>query len=380
MAGMVDHSTSLASFSVWCGAYTSPNGTGIGISAVSAATNVPNLPKLDVARRDALGDERPRLEAVSVDVAADADSPSFLAAHPRLPLLYAVAEFDGTVQAYRRTGETRLESVGMPWPAGSAACHIFVDPHCRFLIVTCWGDGAVLFYELDTAGQIVSRASAAPATDPYPGADRQSRAHASALLPDGRVLTTDLGYDVLRVWHVEAGEGLILEQELSLGEGVGPRHLAVHPSGHVYVVTEYSIEVLVIGQDAGERFEVIDRIPATAAGAQPTDAAAEISLNDAGTRVYATVRGSNRLSTFEVQQVGARLQLIGDVDCGGNWPRHHLQLDNWLFVANQLSNEVSVFSLDASSGLPSTPLGSIPIGTPTCLIPRSEHEPTHHEY
>ena len=104
---------------------------------------------------------------------------------------------------------------------------------------------------------IVSRQSAAPATDPYASAfadaARPSRAHATARLADGRILTTDLGHDILRVWHVQAGTGLVLDQELPLGVGVGPRHLAVHPSGHVYVVTEYSIEVLVIGQNSSGR-------------------------------------------------------------------------------------------------------------------------------
>ena len=365
---MVDQSTVLPSVSLWCGSYTSPNGTGAGISA------------LDAPEHGAAPD------AVAVQAAATTDSPSFLAEHPTLPLLYAVAEFDGTVQAFRRTGDAALEPVGSPWPAGTAACHVFVDPAGRFLIVACWGDGAVLYYELDAEGLIVSRQSAAPAADPYaaidltpdltadptlaPDAARPSRAHATALLPDGRILTTDLGHDLLRVWRVEPGTGLVLDQELPLGKGSGPRHIAVHPSGHVYIVTEYSIEVLVIGQNPRGLLEVIDRIPATAAVALSTDAAAEISLNEAGTRVYVTVRGSNRLSTFDVQAGGARLALLGDVDCGGNWPRHHLQYGDWLFVANQLSNDVSVFALDADSGLPSEPLGSIPVGSPTCLVPR----------
>lgn len=352
---MVDQSTALPALSLWCGGYTSPTGTAPGISALGRAPGA--------------------AEPASV-TAVVAGSPSFMAAHPTLSLIYAVLEVDGTVQAFRRVAETGLEPIGAEWPAGPAACHVFVDPEGRFLVVTCWGDGAVLFYELDADGAIVSRHSAAAATDPYPGADRQSRAHATALLPDGRILTTDLGFDVLRVWRVEptgsatAGTGLILTQELPLGAGTGPRHLTVHSSGHVYVVTEYSIEAVVIGQDSDGILDVRGRIPATIAGAQSTDSAAEISLNEAGTRVYVTVRGSNRLSTLEVQNEGARLELIGDVDCGGNWPRHHLQLGEWLFVANQLSNEVSVFSLDPSSGLPATPVGSIPVGSPSCLIPR----------
>ena len=79
----------LPSLSLWTGAYTSPNGTGRGISALGVA--------LDAAD----------LNSARVNLAVAADSPSFLAEHPSLPLLYAVAEFDGTVQAFRRVGRNR---------------------------------------------------------------------------------------------------------------------------------------------------------------------------------------------------------------------------------------------------------------------------------
>ena len=43
--------------------------------------------------------------------AVKADSPSFIAVHPTLPVVYAVAEQRQMVQAFRRSGEFGLEPV-----------------------------------------------------------------------------------------------------------------------------------------------------------------------------------------------------------------------------------------------------------------------------
>lgn len=257
-----------------------------------------------------------------------------------------------------------------------------MDARGRFAVVTCYGDGNVLTYELDAAGCIVSRRQAAPANDPYAGdaaigrqsvngsaapGDRTSRAHASLELPDGRILTTDLGFDLLREWHFEPEVGLVLDHETALPAGSGPRHLARHPSGCVYVVTEYSIEVVVLAPDAVGRLQIVAGTPATVGGMIDGDAAAHITVDETGEYVHVTIRGSNRIAMLAVHDAGRRLEPILDVDCGGDWPRHHLHSGDRLLVANQRSNAVAVFRLDMH-GLPGESLQSLAVGSPTCLV------------
>ena len=172
---------------IWTGSYTADSGgSATGIGAITTT--------VDGAGRW-LGD------------AAAADSPSFLAAHPSLPVVYAVAEQAGDRPCLPPFGRVwpRARRSGMARPA-RRPCHVAVDPSGRFLVVCCWGDGQVLFYELDGDGGILNRAAAAPSRDPYgdaPGAERRpSRAHAALMLADGRVMTTDLGRDLLRIWTV----------------------------------------------------------------------------------------------------------------------------------------------------------------------------------
>lgn len=304
--------------------------------------------------------------------AARADSPSFVAAHPTLPVVYAVAEHRQLVRAFRRTGHFGLEPFGEPQPAGAAACHAAVDPLGRFLTVACWGDGQVILYELDHDGGITGRFAAAPSADPHgapaPGPPRQSRAHASLMLADGRVMTTDLGHDTLRIWRYRPGAGLIADHEVILPFGSGPRHLVQHHSGSVFVVSEYSIEVFVVRSHAGT-FKLISRSPATSGGSLPGDTAAEICLDQEGTYAYAGVRGSNLVSVLRVSPDGSGLAPVTDVPSGGDWPRHHLVRGQWLHVAHERSDNIVTFKLDRATGLPGPAIRSIAAPSPTALVP-----------
>ncbi|MFH5879577.1 lactonase family protein [Arthrobacter sp. NA-172] len=343
---------------IWAGAYTADSdGKGMGIGAI------------------AVGDDG---DLSWLGTAVEAPSPSFLAVHPALPVVYAVAEAAQTVRAYRRTGPFGLEALGDAWPAAAAACHVAVDPAGRFIVVTCWGDGNVLLFGLDDDGGITSRFAAAPAKDPHSSADggidiatgasRVSRAHASLMLDDGRIMTTDLGFDVVRVWNYFPDSGLLLDHEVALPLGSGPRHLVQHPSAAVFVVTEYSIEIAVLLPGADGRFVLSGRGPATAGGAADGDAAAEVALSQDGRFVYAGIRGSNRISVLAVEGSGTRLRPVADVPSGGDWPRHHLVRDGWLHVAHERSHDVATFALDPATGVPGEVFQKLGVGSPTALV------------
>lgn len=147
------------------------------------------------------------------------------------------------------------------------------------------GDGQVLIYELDDDGGMTGCFPAAPSVDPHAGLNpaepRQSRAHASLMLADGRIMTTDLGHDTLRVWNYVPGTGLVADHEVALPFGSGPRHVVQHQGGNVFMVSEYSVEVFVVRPEAGS-FEVIFRGPATSGGRAPGDSAAEIPAAETG--------------------------------------------------------------------------------------------------
>ncbi|MCP1415738.1 beta-propeller fold lactonase family protein [Paenarthrobacter sp. A20] len=338
---------------IWVGSYTDPpTSLGAGIGAVSAEAN---------GRIRWLG------------TAVRSPSPSFLTAHPWLPVVYVVAEHQGTVQVYRRGQGTSLDPQSESWPAGRSVCHITIDPQARYLIAACWGDGRVIAYALDDKGSIQTRHEAPRASDPHKragtlAAGRQSRAHASIVLDDGRVMTTDLGFDLLRVWKYVHGQGLVLDHEITLPFGSGPRHLVQHPGGTVLVVTEYSIEVALLVPTSGV-YTLKDVMPATATPAVDGDSAAEIALAFGGRFAYVGIRGSNRMGILRVDEQGRSVRALAEFSTRGNWPRHHLILGSRLFIAHERSHDIISMKLHPRTGLPGPADFRAHVGSPTVLIP-----------
>ncbi|MEN3271114.1 beta-propeller fold lactonase family protein [Pseudonocardia sp.] len=348
---------------IWSGSYTADaDGHGAGINALSVNADG-------------------RLMDLEIGVATP--SPSFVAIHPSLPVVYAVNEVLGSVSAFRLTHDWKLRPLGESLRAGDAACHIAVDPLGRFVTVACWGDGLVILYELDAEGRTVARFEAERAVDPHPagsdepGADpdphtsmqRQSRAHASLMLDDGRIMTTDLGYDLLRFWTYSPGVGLVGDHTVALPPNSGPRHVVQHPDGRVFVVTEYSIAVVIAERSTdapNSQFTVRSIVAATAVGAREGDTAAEIALSPSGRYLYVGIRGSDRIATLAIDT--ERVRAVADVPSGGSGPRHHLVRNGFLHVAHEHSNEVTTFKLDPDTGVPTRVIQRLALGSPTALV------------
>ena len=326
---------------LWFGAYTSASGgSGEGIGRIDLAHEPPG--------------------AV---VAGEIDSPSFIALHPYLPMLYAVSESAGFIHAFRIAPSGQLEALGQGWPTGIEPCHVAVDPQGKSLITSSWGDGSVDFFTLNPEGAIIGRATAV-ASNPWVYPLRQSRAHCALFIDDEWAVTTDLGLDILRVWRRTA-EGLTLDHEVAFPPGSGPRHIALHPSDRLMVVAEFTGEVFTLAR-VGETFTIQDSEPPSLAQQRMGAAAAHIAINDEGTRAYVALRRSNSVSTFAIDPDG-NLTLRAETPCGGEWPRHHALHDGSLYVANERSATISVLRLD-DDGIPLPAQDWLPALSPTCIV------------
>ncbi|MDO5745622.1 MAG: beta-propeller fold lactonase family protein [Micrococcaceae bacterium] len=330
----------------WVGGY-SPDGGGAsqGIRAVEISNGV---------LRD-------------LGLAHHADSPSWIATHPKLPVLYAALEPRGEVAAYAVIDHDRLEPLGKPVPAGDLVCHLTVAGTAGPLIASCYGDGQVLAFPVNPDGSLAKPAVAPASTDPFavPGHEvRASHSHQSTVLRSGRIITTDLGHDSLRVWDLDAGT-LRLRQHIALRKGDGPRHLVEHPSGLIYVVTEHSAEVVALRVDPTGAYREASRTGLGEAILAGEHFPAEISLDPNTNRLYVGVRGARVMVVLGLN--AGRPVVLGSAPCLGEWPRHHLQVGNSLLVANQLSNTIEVLGMDRQDGLPSKFLGSLAIDSPTCI-------------
>ena len=316
--------------------------------------------------------QRPDGTLALLGCAAEADSPSYLALHPRRQVLYATREQrDGGITAYEITDVRSLRQISTrEVPAGP--CYVAVHPDGKYLLVASYLAGTVAAVRLNPDGSFAGSPSIVTGAGTGPRADRQEgpHAHCAITAPDGTVLSTDLGADLVRAHQIDPVTGTLKPlADLALPPGCGPRHLVVHPSGRVYVITELAHTVLVLtpGHSYAE-LTVTAETPATVGGADAASLSGAIKLSADGHRLYTSTRGVDVITTHEVRDDGARLHPLADIPCGGHWPRDFHVNGDWLHVANERSGSIQTFHLDAASGVP-VPVGApVEVPGPTCII------------
>ncbi|WP_212826814.1 lactonase family protein [Catellatospora sp. TT07R-123] len=296
--------------------------------------------------------------------AADA---SFLAWHPNGPWLYAASEFAGEVLTYAVAPDGALTHLGTR-PTGGEPCHLSVDPSGRWVAVANYGGGSVALFEVAADGTLEPRdlvRHTGSGLDP----ERQEAPHAHLAQWLGSDLwVTDLGIDQVVRYTVVDG-ALHRAGAADFAAGMGPRWLAAHPDGAVFVAGELDATVVACTVADG----VLRPGPAVPAALELPEEErtypSHIECSADGRFVYLANRGPDCLTVFAV--AGTRLTALADVPTGGRWPRHFAQVDDLIYVANQTGDSVTVLRVDPDTGIPVPTGAAVEVARPACvLLPR----------
>jgi 6-phosphogluconolactonase (cycloisomerase 2 family) len=276
-----------------------------------------------------------------------APASTFLARHPRLPVVYACVEAEqGAVAAYSLPS---LDPLGVQSSGGSTPIHLAVSADGAYLLVANWGDGSVAVLPLDASGRV------SPVSDlvAYP---KPAAHHVSVVGSEVTVVhfaeCALFGYELtapgrLRpVWTADAGP-------------TGPRHQVAHPSGRRYVADEHSSTLSVYGPGPAR----VTSVPATALKPPEENHPSEVALSPDGRYVYLANRGADTIAVFEASSAPA---LLAEVPTAGEFPRHFAVGDGHLYVANERSNSITVLRLD--DGLPVLLGIAVEVPAPTCVL------------
>jgi 6-phosphogluconolactonase (cycloisomerase 2 family) len=296
-------------------------------------------------------------------------SPSFLAWHPFLPVLYCVNELpEGTVSAWAVESGGVLRALGGQATGGAYPCHLAVTPDGRHLLSANYMSGSVSVHRLESGGAVGERTDLRTHDGAGPDPDRQTGPHAHMVSPDpdgDGLFVVDLGADTVFRYVLDPDTG-----RLSGGPGVvvrpgsGPRHLARHPDGRrAFLVGELDATVTGYRLDpqSGELVEY-DRVPASGSGgAQPS----EIRVGRDGRRLYVANRGVDTVAIFDLD--GSGITRLGEVSTGGEWPRHLTVIGDHLYVANERSHTVMTFRL-GEDGLVDGSGDLFGLLSPTCVL------------
>jgi len=282
-----------------------------------------------------------------VGTAATIASPSYLLQHG--DDVYAVAEGEGRVDSFRRTGEHTLERASSAPSGGRWPCNL-----------AAFGGGVAVANYFDGVVGLVrgSRLVGSVQLEGSGPHERQAGPHAHTVLAldDETLLSVDLGADRVNVHRAD----LAVAASLQLPAGTGPRDLVRLPSGLFVLLSELSHELFVL-RWTGSTLEIAasSRVP----GAEDGDNDSAISVW--GDFVYTGLRGSNRIAVSRL--AGAAVEPVGWVSCEGEWPRHHAVDGDVLHVANQLSDSVASFRL-GTDGLPALIAEPTAVASPNYLL------------
>jgi 6-phosphogluconolactonase (cycloisomerase 2 family) len=304
------------------------------------------------------------LSGTGARTVADLDAaPSFLAAHPGLPVLYAVNEQDGGAVVALAIGDGgTLTPLGAQPTGGEHPCHLATSPDGRYLAAANYASGQVTVLPLGDDGTIGPRTDLRQHTGSGPDPERQRGPHAHQVTWAGGLLSAvDLGTDTVYDYRLDAGGRLVDHQTTKCAPGSGPRHQVFHPSGHRYVVDELTSTISTYGGATH-----LDTVPATLVEPAGRNYPSELALSGVGRRLYAANRGNDTIATFEVGGDG-RLTPLDETRTGGAWPRHFAVVSGRLLVANQHSGTVTALVLDGD-GIPRTPTIVAEVGDPSCVL------------
>lgn len=307
--------------------------------------------------------------------------PSFLALHPRRPVVYAVNEVEqyggeagGGVAAFAVDPATgALSPLGRGRPTGGGApCYVSVDPAGDCLMVANYVGGNVAFFALGADGAPGERVRLDQHAGTGPRADRQEKAHAHSVVPDPSghwAVSADLGADRLYVYAL--GDRAPAAPAVATRPGTGPRHLAFDATGRfLYAVGELDLTATAYRFDpASGALTALQTVPLVEGAPGGERTAADVHLAPSGRFLYASVRGDDVLAVFAVDPASGALTFVERVPTGGHWPRN-FGLDpsgRFLFAANQRSNTLVGFRVDQTTGR-LTPNGvRVEVPAPVCV-------------
>ena len=323
--------------------------------------------------------------AEEIGLVAEMREPSFLALHPTGQYLYAVSETDdfdeggsGSVVSFRVSANsgalTKLNEVSSRggWP-----CHLNVDASGSMLIVANYKGGNVASFPINEDGSL-GEASSFFQHEGSSVHERQDRphAHSADFSADNRfAFFSDLGLDQVKIYQADPEAGTLAPNDpagVTVEEGSGPRHFALHPSGRsAYGVNELASTVTVYDYEAeAGALSVAQTVPTLPEGFEGENYTAEILVHPSGKFVYASNRGHDSIAVFAIDPSTHRLAPKGQVATDGQWPRNFAFSPDgrYLLVANQSSDNIVVFALDDVTGA-LTPTGvELSIDAPVCLL------------
>ncbi|MCA9894753.1 MAG: lactonase family protein [Anaerolineae bacterium] len=322
--------------------------------------------------------------------------------HPTRKYLYSGSYVNGAaVHSFAIGDDGGLTWLNSQSVRDNAPCYVSVDKTGRYLLAASYasdaGQGSAAVFPIGEDGKLapMSDYRQYPGSSTHPQRQGESHPHMITQEPIGsKVVIPDLGTDKIMLHTLNLDMGRFEDTDhLDLAPGAGPRH-AAFKSSYLYVIDELddTVTAYAFAKETGKYtlLQTIPTLPDNAAdtmplypvdefggvlapGSEPDHMApvnypADLHVHPNGRFLYGSNRGHNSIVIYAIGEDG-HLTVVDHQGTLGNWPRA-FQFDpsgQLLICANQWSNDVVTFWVDADSGK-LTPTGhKVSVYQPNCI-------------
>lgn len=305
-------------------------------------------------------------------VAAKIANPSFVKISNDNKYLYAVEETDGYENSSGGVVAFRIEKgnlikIDSNATVGAHPCHIGLSEDGRFLAASSYTGGSITIFQLGQNGELKT----GPQFIDHKILDTTSVSHAhSAKFMNSELFVADLGLDAVLRYNLKNDYWVPYNQPpLVMAPKAGPRHFTFSEDGkHLYVINELNSTITVLKRNADYSYDELETQSTLDTDFEGDSFCADIHLSVDGKFLYSSNRGENTIVIFKVDETNGLLSLVGRESVKGDWPRN-FALDpsgDFLLVANQRSNNITVYSRNTEDGTLSF-LHELELPSPVCL-------------
>lgn len=302
----------------------------------------------------------------NLQLAIATENPSFIAYSPNKKYLYAVSEsLGGSVSSFKIQENGLLKFLNKVSSNGTGPCHISLNKKGNKAVVSNYRGGSAAVYNISKDGKL----NDASHVFEYNTSDKVSHAHSAQFFQD-ELYIADLGMNAVYQYKLKNNKYKLTTPSIfKTTENPGPRHFALTRNGQfIYVINELSGSITSVKKtDSG--FEQIDFDSTLEDTYEGKNACADIHLSKNELFLYGSNRGENSIAVFKRNNVDGTIEKIQTMPVHGDWPRN-FTLDptgKFLLVANQKSENITVFSIDAATGT-LTFLHEVKAPKPVCLL------------
>ena len=291
-------------------------------------------------------------------------NPSFVIVNKEKTIVVAVGEIQGErgglLTSFWYTKENNaFQKISTVNTLGNDPCTLAFSPNENAILVGNYSGGNLSVFPINRKGEIANMSQVVQYEGNSITKERQEKSHVHCIAfhpKDSTVFVTDLGRDTIEIIpYTEGNDSFKLLSDnttsVRVPDGSGPRHIVFSTNGDkAYAVFELTNEVGVF--DYKDNSLVLKEVLALTNIKTRLGSAAELKLSEDNAFLYVSVRGEdNQLVVFKLNNKTA-IEKIQTIKTDLK-PRNFIlsNKEDFLLVANQESNSISVFARDKNTGL-----------------------------